>query len=39
MKKIFAIMAIAFALTTVMTATTVITYTDQASACEPGEVC
>lgn len=39
MKKIFAIMAIAFALTTVMAATTVITYTDQASACAPGEVC
>jgi FtsH-binding integral membrane protein len=39
MKKIFAIMAIAFALTTVMAATTVITYTDQSSACAPGQVC
>jgi len=32
MKKIFAILAIAFALTTVMAAATVMTYTDQASA-------
>jgi hypothetical protein len=39
MMKIFAIMAIAFALTTIMAATTVMTYTDQASACAPGEVC
>ena len=39
MKKIFAIMVIAFALTTVMAAATVITYTDQASACAPDEVC
>lgn len=32
MKKIFAILVIVFALTTVMAAATVITYTDQASA-------
>jgi hypothetical protein len=39
MKKIFAILVIVFALTTVMAAATVITYTDQASACAPDEVC
>lgn len=39
MKKIFAIMVIAFALTTVMAAATVITYSGQASACAPDEVC
>jgi FtsH-binding integral membrane protein len=39
MKKIFAIMALAFALTTVMAAVTVLTYTDQAAACAPGQVC
>jgi hypothetical protein len=33
MKKIFAILAVAFALTTVMAAATVMTYTDEASAC------
>jgi hypothetical protein len=32
MKKIFAILAIAFALSTVMAAATVVSYTDQASA-------
>jgi hypothetical protein len=39
MKKIFAIMAIAFALTTVMATVTVVTYTDQAAACAPGQTC
>jgi hypothetical protein len=39
MKKIFAILVIVFALTTAMAAATVITYTNQASACAPDEVC
>ena len=39
MKKIFAILAIAFALTTVMAAATVVSYTDQVSACSSGGVC
>jgi hypothetical protein len=38
MKKIFAIMAIAFALATVMAAVTVVTY-DQAAACAPAQIC
>ena len=38
MKKIFVIMAVAFALTTVLAAATVATYTDQAAACS-GEAC
>ena len=38
MKKILAIMAIAFALTTVMAAVTVVTYTDQAAACASGQI-
>jgi FtsH-binding integral membrane protein len=39
MKKIFAVMALALALTTVMAAITVVRYTDQAAACAPGQVC